>query len=200
MYPLSGLRTRVLLAQLYFSSDAGGSVVCRRAEALEQTYGSEDGEGQEANEDEQERYGPGRAVRMKIGMDGVVNGKEHDREQSAAEPGEIVVQEIHRLGVTFRRQPVAFVRKIDVLRRQYHDQARDTESDHSGKSTYSNQKTEKGGFGLPAVRHAARVEVRSHYFRQLRVQGRKIKSRAHREHKEHEFGQPRTQAILFPSA
>src|SRR5712691_6370267 len=166
----------------------GGSIVRRcLTEAFEDTNGSHDGEGHETGEDVPHGSGVGPVVGMEIGLNREVNRQENYCEEGAAEPGKIAVQEVHRLRASFGSQPVALIGKIDELRWQQLEEERDAESEHRGKNANADQHAEKGRFCLPAVRDAARVEVRNYDLWQLRVQGRKMKCRAHGQQSKDKF-------------
>src|SRR5258708_22838042 len=103
----------------------GGSIVRRcLTEAFEDTNGSHDGEGHETGEDVPHGSGVGPVVGMEIGLNREVNRQGNDREEGAAEPGKIAVQEVHRLRASFGSQPVALIGKIDELRWQQFDEMR----------------------------------------------------------------------------
>src|SRR5882672_3660032 len=83
------------------------------AKAEEHSSDRHNDEHQETGEQVPHAAGIGPVVWMQIGLDRVVKSDKDDGENGAAEPGEKLVQEFHRAGYVFRRQPVALIGEID---------------------------------------------------------------------------------------
>ncbi|OLE45708.1 MAG: hypothetical protein AUG46_12080 [Acidobacteria bacterium 13_1_20CM_3_58_11] len=66
---------------------------------------------------------------MQVGLAGIVECKNHDEENGAAEPREIEVQEHVRFQKMFWREPVLLLWKVDQFWRHQGDNARDAKAD-----------------------------------------------------------------------
>ena len=121
-------------------------------------------------------------LRIQVGLNGVIESKNDDQENSASEPGKIVVQEALRFGEAIRRQPVLFVWKVDQLRRQCGNNARNAKSDYGGQNAYAHKYRKESRLCLPAIRHSLPVEMGSYHIGQLGVVRREMNSRVPRQH------------------
>src|SRR5690349_7774815 len=139
-------------------------------------------ESEEAREDIPHPRNTRAILRMQIGLDGIVERKNDDQENSTAEPRKIVVQERLRFGDTIRRQPILLIRKVHQLRRQRSDNTRNAKSDHGGKNAYANKYRKEGWFCLPAICHSTRIKMRGYHIGQLRIVSREMKGRLSRQH------------------
>src|SRR5882762_4743059 len=159
---------------MYLSSGVGGLVFWRPAELHEHPSDPHNDERRKPGEDVPQAGNVRPVVRVQVGLDRIVKGENHNQEDGAAEPGKVGAQELHRLRQVFGGEPVAFVRKVDQLGWQPGDNPWDAKSDCCGKNAHGDKKSKERRLRLPAIGHAAPVEVRSYDIGQLSVVGRKI--------------------------
>ena len=96
---------------------------------------------------------------MQVGLDGVVEGQDHNQKDRAAEPRKVGVEKLRRLCNVFRSEPVALVRKIDQCGGQRRDDPRDAKADDHRKHTDADKDPEKRRFCLPTIGYAAAIEM-----------------------------------------
>jgi len=92
---------------------------------------------------------------MQVGLAGIVECKNHDEENGAAEPREIEVQERVRFQKMFWREPVLLLWKVDQFWRHQGDNARDAKADGTARTLAPTNTAKKADlvcqpFGTPA--------------------------------------------------
>jgi hypothetical protein len=146
-------------------------------------------EGGEREDRIEHLVGVGPLLGMQIGLHGVVERKQNEHESGAAEPGKPGAEEFQRGFRLLRTEPVLFVGEMDHLERAASKNAGQAKHEQRGNQYGADEKSEKNRFGLPAIREAAAVEVRSELIGQPRIVVRKTAHRKDGDHDEQHFGQ-----------
>ena len=151
----------------------------------------EGSEGEKAGDYVNHASGVGAMVRMKIGLHGVVEREKDDQENPATKPGEPGAEICEGGGRLLWSQPIFFVGKINFVRGQARDDAREPEDGNRSERDGSHKESEEYGFSLPAGGVAAPVEMGSDDFGQSRVDGPKVNRGENRKRDENTSGQSR---------